>query len=359
MNRKASLYFGLAIVVAAATAFSASAASSLSNALIGFTGDSTQPATQTALAAAGFNVANTVDIDPAVVFDSNGANFGTMIPDSGGRNYMRTVESDYADIRFVAEVTLAIPTSDVPPYQSGFLGLGAGDIGFAGWPDWNTPSSSVMVVPELFSGNHFFKTMHTSGGAPTFSEDVEVPGLNNGTHRLRLTYDLFPKSAVFSIDFDYAGGAFVSDFSSPALSLIDLFGADGWPVEPARIYFGGDDGTLFKDFQVTVTGPEVRYGDFNSDGNINSLDWMILRTNQETNLSGLTIEQAYFRGDLTEDLANDHEDFVAFKNLFDAANGAGSFVAMVASVPEPSTVALILGVGLILPPLMRRRRNRN
>jgi hypothetical protein len=310
------------------------------------------------VAAAGFNFANTVDTDPAVVFDSNGANFGTLIPDSGGRNYMRTVQSDYANVRFVAEVTLAIPTSDTPPFQSGFLGLGAGDVGFARWPDWNTLSSSVMVVPELYEGNHFFKTMYTSGGPATFSENVEVPGLDNGTHRLRLTYNLFPKSVVFSIDFNYAGGPFVSDFSSPTLPLLALLGADGWPFEPARIYFGGDDGTLFKDFQVTVTGPAIRYGDFNSDGNINSLDWMILRTNQETNLSALTLEQAYFRGDLTEDKRNSYEDFVAFKNLYDAANGAGAFVAMLASVPEPSTMALILGVGLILPPLMRRRTNR-
>jgi hypothetical protein len=358
MIRKASLYFGLAIAVAAATALSAVAASSLSNPLTGFTGDSTQPATQAALAAAGFNFANTVGIDPAVVFDSNGANFGTSIADSGGRNYMRTIESDYANVRFVAEVTMAIPTSDLSPFQSGFLGLGAGDIGFANWPDWNTLSSSVMVVPELYEGNHFFKTMYTSDGAATFSENIEVPALDNGTHRLRLTYDLFPKSVVFSIDFNYAGGAFVSDFSSPTLPVLALLGADGWPIEPARIYFGGDDGTLFKDFQVTVTGPAVRYGDFNSDGIVNHLDWMILRTNQETNLSGLTLEQAYFRGDLTEDLANDHADFVAFKQLYDASNGAGSFVAMLASVPEPSTMSLIISMALFLRPFVRQSGKR-
>jgi hypothetical protein len=162
---------------------------------------------------------------------------------------------------------------------------------------------------------------------------------------------------TFAIDVNYAGGPFVSDYTGPTLPLLALFGADGWPIEPARIYFGGDDGTLFKDFQVTVTGPTAKYGDFNSDGAINSLDWGILRTNQETDLSGLSLQDAYFRGDLTEDRANDHADFIAFKSLYDGANGVGAFVAMLTAVPEPSMTALVLSVGLLLP-AMRRARNR-
>jgi hypothetical protein len=98
-------------------------------------------------------------------------------------------------------------------------------------------------------------------------------------------------------------------------------------------------------------------GDFNSDGVVNSLDWGILRANQETNLSGLSLEQAYFRGDLTKDRANEHADFVAFKALYDSVNGVGAFAAMLAAVPEPSTTALVLSAGL-LPPVMRRARNR-
>jgi hypothetical protein len=329
----------------------------LSNPLTGFTGDSTQPATQAALATAGFSVSNTIDFDPAVVFDSAGAHFGTLFGDNGGRNYLRTIQADYVDVRFVAEVTIGIPTSDVPPFQSGFLGLGAGDIGTGNWPDWGTDQSTVMLVPELYDGNKFFKTMHQHDGSQTFSEEVQVPVLDNGTHRLRLTYELFPKSATFAIDVNYAGGPFVSDYTGPTIPLLGLFGASGWPIESARIYFGGDDGTLFKDFQVTVSGPTAKYGDFNSDGAINSLDWGVLRANQETNLSGLSLQDAFFRGDLTEDLANDHEDFVAFKALYDGANGVGAFAAMLAAVPEPSTTALVLSAGMLLP-LTRRARRR-
>ncbi len=99
-------------------------------------------------------------------------------------------------------------------------------------------------------------------------------------------------------------------------------------------------------------------GDFNSDGNIDTLDWVILRTNQETDLSGLTLEEAYRRGDLTEDRANNHADFALFKTIYEDANGgAGSFAAMMAGVPEPSTLVMTLSAGLFILSARRRATN--
>ena len=37
------------------------------------------------------------------------------------------------------------------------------------------------------------------------------------------------------------------------MNVSDLYGLDGWPTEPARIYFGGDDAMILKDFSVNVT----------------------------------------------------------------------------------------------------------
>jgi hypothetical protein len=334
----------------------ASAATSLSNSLTGFTGDSSLPATQAAVAAAGFNFSST---DSPVVFDANGAHFGTLVSENAGRDYMRTIQTDYANISFVAEVTLIIPDSDVPPFQSGFLGIGPGDLGFGRWPDWGSEFSSVMVVPELYEGNHFFKTLINNNNNFSFGENTEVPGLDNGTHRLRMSLDWFAKTFVFSIDFNYGGGPFVTDYSSPVFPMLPLYGADGWPAEPARIYFGGDDGTAFKDFQVTVSGTPIRYGDLNGDTFINSQDWVIFRTNQATNLSSLTLQDAYFRGDLDANRTNDLNDFVAFKNLFDGANGVGSFAAMLASVPEPAAILLILPAGFFAISVLRLTQNRD
>ena len=126
------------------------------------------------------------------------------------------------------------------------------------------------------------------------------------------------------------------------------------PNEPARIYFGGDEDIVFKDFSVDALTGEMLMGDFNSNGTITEADWAILRDNMHTNLSSLTLAQAFFLGDLTGDKANNHDDYVAFKILYEDANGAGSFARMLAGVPEPSTLLLFV-VGLLSTGLARRR----
>jgi hypothetical protein len=111
------------------------------------------------------------------------------------------------------------------------------------------------------------------------------------------------------------------------------------------------------DVRVLNAADALIRGDFNSDGKVDSLDWVIFRTNQETDLSGLTLEEAYRRGDLNEDRANNQADFVIFKTIFEEANGAGSFVATLGGVPEPSTMVLILSAGLFVLPVRRRATN--
>src|SRR5262245_24323438 len=81
----------------------ANAASPYSNSLTGFSGDSTQPATQVAVNAAGLTFFSTTgfndngtpadpgdDSNDTVVFDASGAHFGSLIAGDSGRNYMRT-----------------------------------------------------------------------------------------------------------------------------------------------------------------------------------------------------------------------------------------------------------------------------
>jgi hypothetical protein len=339
------------------------AATSFSNPLTGFTGNSTLPATQAVVSAAGFSffttegfaVDNSVDPpverNPTIEFDSTGALFGNQIPGDGGRNYFRTNDTDYANVRFVAEVTVV--TFDMSS-QAHYFGLGPGDAAAFRTPDWTTPASSVMYWGEVDVANPFLTTLKNRDGFGSF---VSTPaeGLDSGTHRLRLSYDWFRKTAEFSIDRDYSGGPFTADFSAPPIEARDLYGPTGWPAEPARIYFGGDDGVAFKDFQVTVSSPNLLLGDFDMNGTITSADWVILRASQRANLSGKTHEQAYFMGDLTADLVNNHADFAAFKTIYDAANGAGAFDAMLTAVPEPATSALIVPLAVSLLIALRRK----
>jgi hypothetical protein len=97
-------------------------------------------------------------------------------------------------------------------------------------------------------------------------------------------------------------------------------------------------------------------GDFNVDGAVTIADWAILRSNQFVDLSSLSLAQAYRVGDLTGDKLNNHADFVAFKTLYDAAHGSGSFQAMVSSVPEASAAILVLTAGTLGLPMVRRRK---
>ena len=106
-----------------------------------------------------------------------------------------------------------------------------------------------------------------------------------------------------------------------------------------------------------VEGSPYEEGDFNTDGVIDSDDYIVLRSNQHADLTSLSLAEAYRSGDLTADLASNHADFAAFKAIFEGANGAGSFAAMVASlnaVPEPTSAGIVLSLAGAVLTLRRR-----
>jgi hypothetical protein len=353
--------FGPALLLGLGAASVASAAVNVNNSLTGFTGDSTQPATQAAVAAAGLNFFEFGDEVTKVSFDSSGAAFGVGQADSLGRNYIRTIDTDYANANFVAEISIVTPDIEL---QDAYVGLGAGDANpdFFRTPDRLTDNNSIMYwgENELDPFGDFPPSLEVLRAKNQGSFSIfkgPATGLENGTHRLRLTYDRFRKVAEFAFDVNYAGGPFVADHTL-SMDTSTLYGPDGWPTEPARIYFGGDEGTVFKDFSVNVlTTPIARFGDLDSDNDIDITDWGVVRGNQNKNLGGLTQTAAYFLGDMDGNLTNDGNDFIFFKNLYDQANGAGAFDAMLASVPEPSALLLILSAGLLLGRIRRRAVN--
>ena len=256
---------GLAGGITLSATLVANAASSVNNSLGGFTGNSTQAGTQGDLAAAGFTIFSTtgeiisdngtpgdtsddfVESNHTVAFDSGGAHFGSLIGGDGGRNYMRTVDSDYATVPFVAEVTFTAATND----QAVFIGLGSGDTALFGTPDWSTQLSSASFWPEV--NNAKFVRFRTANDVNSFS-DTGVATLAPGTHRLRMTLNTSNNQLLAEIDTNYAGGPFVADpvVSNFPIVLTSLFGGDGWPAEPSRIFFGGDDGAVFSDLSIRV-----------------------------------------------------------------------------------------------------------
>ena len=184
--------------------------------------------------------------DP-IVYDAGGAHFGTGVSGDSGRSYQRTIDGDYATLGFTAEITFSV-TSDE---QAVFFGLGTGDPGIFGTPDWGTQFSSASFWPE--TANDKVSRFRTANDVNFFG-DSPLAGFDVGTHRMRMTFNPASNLLLGEIDVNYAGGPLVADpvgINFP-IAVSSLFGADGWPSEPSRIFFGGDDGTTFRDLSVQV-----------------------------------------------------------------------------------------------------------
>lgn len=203
---------------------------------------------------AGLNVFSNA-AESAVVFDAAGAHFGTATAGDGGRNYLRTNDSDYATIGFTAEITFETTNDD----QAIFIGLGSGDTALFGTPDWSTQFSSASFWPE--SSNNKFVRFRTANDVNAFADTLVTGGLDPGTHRFRMTFNPATNELLGEIDKNYAGGPFVADVvsSNSPISTSTLFAANGWPSEPSRIFFGGDDNAVFRDLTITVV-PEPSAG---------------------------------------------------------------------------------------------------
>lgn len=106
---------------------------------------------------------------------------------------------------------------------------------------------------------------------------------------------------------------------------------------------------------VVYTGTAPVLGDLNGDGNLNAADWTLFKSGQGAVNDTLTPLAAYRKGDLNGDFSNTLQDFDLFADAYDLANGTGAFTAMVASVPEPSALILVLS-GLAACVAGRRRK---
>jgi hypothetical protein len=160
------------------------------------------------------------------------------------------------------------------------------------------------------------------------------------------------------------GGGLGTTAGNGNLQTIQLGGPGTWIKTPtqninANISIDDAGGDFTFTVPVIYTGginnAAYRRGDLNFDGTITGADWVVFRTNHRLALPATeSVAQLYARGDLDGDRDNDFNDFRLFQGDYNAANGEGAFEALVASVPEPGTMALVamgLGVGLL-----RRRR---
>src|SRR3954468_1312770 len=116
------------------------------------------------------------------------------------------------------------------------------------------------------------------------------------------------------------------------------------PTEDVTIQILRADGNIFA-VPLTFTGNNgaaFLTGDLNFNGVLDPADWPLYIANALTNLSGLSSAQRYQKGDLNNDGVNNLVDMDLFIDAYNAAHGAGAFAEMIAGVPEPSSVVLLL-----------------
>lgn len=132
-------------------------------------------------------------------------------------------------------------------------------------------------------------------------------------------------------------------FQGTSVSVLDslVFGeSGGLGVDIGLDNYPSDHRGVVSTFSIPATTPCALSADLNSDCVVDYADWALFRDGQHRDLSGLSQAEAYRYGDLNQDFANNHADFVIFKTAFEAAHGAGSIVAMLARVPEPPAASL-------------------
>jgi hypothetical protein len=130
-----------------------------------------------------------------------------------------------------------------------------------------------------------------------------------------------------------------------------------WTVnDPARMQqlvdFGVDGITT--DYPETLHWLVLRSSpDLNQDGLVDVTDWQWYHSGRGVDLSGLSMLEAYQRGDMDGDFDNDIADFVRFKTL--SLGSIGTLMAGVPfAIPEPGVSALMSF--LVLPVIGRRVR---
>lgn len=84
--------------------------------------------------------------------------------------------------------------------------------------------------------------------------------------------------------------------------------------------------------------------DLNSDGDLNLTDYLIFRNFLHSDLSGLSSQEAYARGDLNGDLQSNFADFELFRLAYDQWNGPGALAAGLAVPETHSSVMLFMGL---------------
>ena len=226
--------------------------------------------------------------------------------------------------------------------------------------DFNDPSHLDWTQEAADAGLHFGEVvpwitsnMVQDAGFRDSYRDTFPDAVN---HLGETWSPLHPADVQDRIDFVYYRGDLITLTDSQVVGEVGapLLGNVDVPIAN----YPSDHRAVVSSFTISP----LLVGDLDADGDLDSEDWALYRIGLHADLSGLTPQQAHRMGDLNADFLNNHADFVLFKNSYERKNGVGAFASMMAesnSVPEPTSLLLVMHSGVMIGMIFPRALNAN
>jgi hypothetical protein len=203
-----------------------------------------------------------------------------------------------------------------------------------------------------YTGNGFVDYMNNSGDYVQWTITAPEAGLFD----LGFRYALQSGNRPLSIQLD---GQYLDD----SLAFDSTGSWQNWAYSSIRSVYLSPGTHTIRATAAGLSGPNMDHllveagwaADLDRNGAVGANDWQAFKSGRGVNMANMTLEQTYFLGDLNGDRQHDLFDFLKFRQSYEAANGEGSFVTMLA-VPEPATWSLFLIAWL--PAVLARRSRR-
>ncbi|MCP4590130.1 MAG: PEP-CTERM sorting domain-containing protein [bacterium] len=163
---------------------------------------------------------------------------------TGGRNYIRTLATDYNTEDWIAEITYTLPSGGGGA-NTGYFGLGGADPDGA---EWGEPTPALYLQVDPSSGQIRVEYDPGPGSNDFIKTTLGTPGF--GTHRLRIEKE--EDVLTYAYDADYIGGPFSADASAVFSFVTDAPALNG---TNSRIFFGSQSAspsTTFDDLSINV-----------------------------------------------------------------------------------------------------------